>query len=1208
MTRHAQETSRSFACRWVGDRPRRSLHPGSADRHPPACRSVGIALASVLAAVLFACCGGPVLAADQAQPVNFNQEIRGILSRNCFACHGPDEEHRKGGLRLDLRTAALQPADSGAAAIVPGKVVDSELIERITTADAELRMPPKSTGRELTEGEVALLKRWIAEGATYSEHWSFEKPVRPALPQVQQPGWTKTAVDHFILSRLERAGLTPNPEADRYALIRRLSLDLRGLPPSPREVDEFVQDPSPAAYEKLVDRFLSDPAFGERWARMWLDLARYADSKGLGSDPLRTIWRYRDWVIDAFNANLPFDQFTREQIAGDLLPGSTLEQKVATAFHRNTMTNTEGGTDDEEFRVAAVKDRVDTTVQVWMGLTMGCAKCHNHKYDPLTQQEYYQFFAIFNQTADNDQPDESPTLPAPSAEIQRQMRELDDQIAAWKKQLETPTPQLASEQEQWESSLRVRPDWVPVEITGMQSEAGVQLKALDDGSILAGGSAAANDTYIITAKSKLAGLTAFRLETIPDATLPQGGAGRSADGNFVLSRFSVTVEDAEKAGAPATGRYVRVELPGADKFLSLAEVQVFQGVENIARKGQASQSSTDFGGDAQRAIDGNTNGHYYEANSTTHTRQGADPWWEVDLGAELPLDRIVVWNRTDGDVGGRLANFRVLILDQKRQTIWQSAVAAPPKPSQELVTSGRQAVAVTKAAADYSQPDFPVAHALAQKDLSQSGWAVGPQIQSAHSAYFLAETPTRAFPVSQLTFRLEHRFKQPQYLLGRFRLSVTASADVQRRVAVPNEILALVDLPAAMRSDAQRDRLAAYYRSIAPSLQSVRDMIAQLEKSRPAIPTVPVMLELPAEKRRKTHVMVKGNFLSPGAEVQPALPAKFQTPAKEALVNRLGVAQWLTDFENPLTARVMVNRFWSQLFGTGIVETEEDFGTQGEPPSHPELLDWLAVEFMQPTNSPPLAAGGHPAWDMKRLLKLLVMSAAYRQSSHVSPQALAKDPRNRWLSRAPRYRLEAEMVRDQALELAGLLSHKSHGPSVFPPQPPGLWQAAFNGERTWTTSPGEDRYRRALYTFWRRTVPYPSMATFDAPSRELCTVRRIRTNTPLQAFVTLNDPVFVEAAQALARRLVREGGNTPADRVRFGLKLCLVRPPSPEQVSQLVELYEQELQDYRADPKGAEQLATDPLGPLPTGLDPAELAAWTIVGNVLLNLDGVLMK
>jgi mono/diheme cytochrome c family protein len=765
--------------------------------------------------------------------VDYNRDVRPILTKNCFACHGQDDGHRAAKLRLDRRDTAILPRKRGAA-IVPGATEKSLLIQRVSAEDEGERMPPMPNGNALTAKQIATLKRWISQGAPYAEHWAFVKPKRPPLPAVKDRAWPRNAVDFFVLARLEKTGLKPGTEADRYALLRRLSLDLRGLPPTPREIDDFLRDRAPDAYERAVDRFLNDPAYGERWARMWLDLARYADSAGYGSDPLRPhIWRWRDWVIDAFNRNLPYDRFTIEQLAGDLLPGATLEQRIATAFHRNTMTNTEGGTDDEEFRAAAVKDRVDTTMQVWMGLTMGCAKCHSHKFDPITQQEYYRFYAFFNQTADNDQPDERPTIATPTAEQQQQNRRIDGRIAELKKQLAAP---------------------------------------------------------------------------------------------------------------------------------SLAAV---------------------------RAV---------------------------------------------------------------------------------------------------------------------------------------------------------------------------------RRTPIPVESLALLG------------------------------EIGTLEKSRPVVPRVPVMVELPANQRRQTHLQIKGSFLNPGEPVEPGAPAAFQPLPKDAPPNRLAVAKWLLDADNPLTARVAVNRYWAALCGAGLVETEEDFGTQGEMPSHPELLDWLATEYVR------------LGWDTKAFMKLMVMSATYRQSSKVTPEALAKDPRNRLLSRGPRFRLEAEMVRDQALILSGLLSRKMHGPSVYPPQPPGLWQAAFNGQRTWPASKGEDRYRRGLYTFWRRTVPYPSLAAFDATSRETCTMRRIRTNTPLQAFVTLNDPVYVECAQALARRIVKEGGTTTEERARFGLRLCLCRPPSAEQVQRVMDLFQAEYAHYRQDAKAALALATDPLGPLPAGLDAAEAAAWTVAANVLLNLDAVLMK
>jgi hypothetical protein len=1128
--------------------------------------------------------------------VDFNREVRPILSKHCFACHGQDEAERKKKLRLDVRDGAIRELKDGTKAIVPGAPDDSELLARVTAEEDTLRMPPKKAGERLTKAEIDVLRRWIEQGASYAEHWAFVKPLAKPFPRIEDPSWPRNGIDPWILARLEHEGMKPSPEADRFVLLRRASLDLRGLPPSPAEVDSFANDASPDAYERAIDRFLADPAYGERWGRMWLDLARYADSAGYGSDPLRTIWRYRDWVIDAFNRNLPYDQFTIEQIAGDLLPNPTLEQRMATAFHRNTMTNTEGGTDDEEFRVAAIKDRADTTAQVWMGLTLGCAKCHSHKYDPITHEEYYKFYGVFNQTADNDQPSEAPTLPAPTPAQQEQQRRTDAEIAQLRTKLDIATPELAEAQARWESELAGASEWRPLGVEEARAESGASIEMLEDRSLRVGGTKAERDLYTIAARTDLGGITAFRLEAIPDPSLPNGGSGRAGDGNFVLSRFSIEAEPASSAASSPVGRFVRVELPGDAKMLSLAEVEVYCGGQNVARTGQAEQSSTDFDGQAARAIDGNTEGDYFKAQSVTHTRQEKDPWWEVKLAEARPIERIVVWNRTDGGLGTRLANARVKVLGEDRKVVWENEVAEPPDPKRELSPSGRRAIALVRAIADFTQDGFAVADAIKPEPPTSSGWAVAPDQAKSHTALFLAKEPLAIPGAIDLTVRLEHRYKEPGYTLGRFRLSVTADPKAPKRAELTDAVLAILDKAADQRSSEERAALAKHYRSITPALQPVRDEIARLEKSRPATPTLPVMVELAADKRRETHILNKGNHLAPGAKVEAGVPAFLHPLPPGAPNDRLGLARWLVDSNNPLTARVAANRLWAQIIGTGLVETEEDFGTQGELPSHPELLDWLAVESMR------------LRWDTKALLRLIVTSATYRQSSRVTPEVLARDPRNRLLGRAPRFRLEAEMVRDQALVLSGLLSRKLGGPSVYPPQPDGLWQAAFNGERTWATSKGDDRYRRGLYTFWRRTVPYPSMATFDAPSREICAVRRVRTNTPLQAFVTLNDPAYVEAAQALARRIVAEGGATTEDRARFGLRLALARPPANEQVERLGSLYASELERYRKDPQAAQALATEPLGPLPTGADPAEMAAWTAVANVLLNLDGVLTK
>jgi hypothetical protein len=1153
-----------------------------------------------------------IAAADDR--VDFNRDIRPILAKKCFACHGPDDEHREAGLRLDGREAAVKELESGARAIVPGQSSASELVRRITSADDGERMPPKETGITLSDQQVSLLKRWIDEGASFAPHWAMVKPARPALPVIKQKELPRNGIDHFVLARLESEGLSPSPRADNYALIRRVSLDLRGLPPTPAEVAQFVNDTDPKAYERLVERMLEDTAFGERWARMWLDQARYADSRGYGSDPLRpNAWRYRDWVIDAFNANQPYDQFTIEQIAGDLLPDATVEQKVATAFHRNTMTNTEGGTDDEEFRVAAIKDRADTTMQVWMGITIGCAKCHNHKYEPISQKEYYQFYAIFNQTADADKGDDAPNLPAPTREWEAEEKKIDGQIADLRARLETPSPELAAEQAKWEESIRKQPTWTTLDFDKAKSEGGATLEKQADGTVLAGGENPAKDTYTLAATTELSGVTAFRLETIPDASLPAGGSGRSPSGDFRLTRFAVAAGDADAKDDAVSGRFVRIDLPGSAKILSLAEVQVFAGGENVALKGTASQSSVAFDGPAKLAIDGNTDGRYFESKSVTHNKQEDNPWWEVDLGGDRRIERAIIWNRTDGGgtIGSRLAGFKVSILDEMRNTVWQESPKDVPAPSSELATSGTASIALTSAVADYAADGSSVAGVVKSPPDAKAGWSVAPKANEPHWAVFVAGTPVVRQGAMRLQFTLEFQGSEPQQTLGRFRIAGSTDKGVQTRLSVPPELLAIVDAAAESRGDQSQAKLAAYYRSIAPSLKPIRDQIAALEKSKPAMPTVSVMQELPAEQRRKTWLMVKGNFLNKGVELAPALPSAFHALPDDVPRDRLGLAKWLVHPDNPLTARVAVNRFWAQLFGAGLVETEEDFGIQGELPSHPELLDWLAVEFQEGPKfkvQSPKSEEASRTWDMKALLKLIVTSETYCQSSRVTPMLLEKDPRNRLLARGPRFRLEAEMVRDQALALSGLLSRKLRGPSVFPPQPDGLWQAAFNGERTWPTSKGEDRYRRGLYTFWRRTIPYPSMTTFDAPSRETCSLRRFRTNTPLQAFVTMNDPVFVEASQALARRIAREGGSSPQERAAFGLALCLARPPSAEQVDAVVKLYESELAHYRSDTTAATKLATEPLGALPDGLDPTEAAAWTVVANVLLNLDGVLMK
>jgi hypothetical protein len=785
------------------------------------------------------------------------------------------------------------------------------MFKRVTSGDPEEQMPPPGKGavgarERLTADQIALLKAWIDGGAAIPDdasmkqekHWAYVKPVARPLPEVRDAAWARNGIDRWVLARLEKEGMKPSAETERAVLLRRVSLDLTGLPPTLEEVDAFLADTSPTAYEKAVDRLLAAPAYGERWARPWLDLARYADTNGYEADHRRSMWPWRDWAISALNRDLPFDQFTIEQIAGDLLPDTTDDQKVATGFHRNTMTNTEGGTDDEEFRYEAVVDRVNTTFGVWMGTTMACAQCHNHKYDPFLTKEYYQFMAFLNNTADADRGDHAPTM-----------------------------------------------RFVP-----------------------------------------------------PDQ--------REKHGKLIATR-----SEAEKLAADPTV---------TPQFIA----------------GQAE--------------------------------------WEKEMTA---------------------------------------------------------AIAAAKSGAAPATPD----------------------------------TKPKAAP------------------------------------QIPAEVGEILSVPAASRDETQRARLRDHYRSISPEAKQLatnatnaKKAVEQFEKS---LPTTAVMKELANPRVTKRHV--RGAYLSTAEEVQPATPATLHAFPADAPANRLGMARWLVNRENPLTARVTVNRYWEQFFGSGIVETVEEFGKQGEAPSHPELLDWLAVQFMD-------GAGGGKPWSTKALHKLIVMSATYRQSSRVAPAVRERDPYNRLLARGPRVRLEAEMIRDQALAVSGLLSRKIGGPSVMPAQPDGLWQIVYSGD-AWKTSDGEDKYRRGLYTFWRRSMPHPLMTNFDAPSREFCVLRRSRSDTPLQALNTLNDRTFIEAAQALARKIAAAPGDTRA-RIVFAFRTCLSRQPTEAEVTRLEKLHESESAHYRTRPSESEKMAASELGKPPGNANLAELAAWTVVANVLLNLDEIISK
>lgn len=1087
----------------------------------------------------------PVVGSD------LEQRARAILSNRCFACHGPDEEQRQSGLRLDTPAGLLAETDSGIPAIVPGQAHESELMRRIDSDDEFERMPPPDFAGSLSKDEADTLREWIANGAELPVHWSFIPPVRPALPLSKsriivdaqlEPGlygkWLEHPVDQFVLQQMFQREMRPSEEATRQELLRRLSLDLIGLPPSTAEVADFVSDEEPGAYARQVDRLLSSPSFGEHWARKWLDLARYADSAGYADDPPRTIWVYRDWVIDALNKDLPLPEFTIRQLAADMLPDFTPDELVATAFHRNTLTNNEGGTNNEEFRNVAVVDRVNTTMAVWMGVTMACAQCHTHKYDPFTQKEYFELFAIFNQSEDADLRNETPIIPVYSFAQKLERADLQTRINDIEQELEKTPAAIIKEFESWDHEFSA-PEW----------------SVCDAETVVAGDHATLSYKYETSAENNL---QAFAV------TLPASLSAKQ----FANSEFELTFLPRDEK--VVTAKFVRVELPGKDRFLSLAEVEVVSRGENLATSGKAKQSSTDYGGTADRAIDGNTTGDYTK-DSTTHTRRSNDPWWEVELKENSPVEKVVLWNRSDGNIHNRLDGARLVLLDGERNEVFSSTIEKAKKTDNSVLVSDIRPVALRNA-----------------KNIGK------------HKLLLMPQSPIQFEENGQ--FRLSIIAPKGVKLDGQeLQLSKTSDASVVQWSQLTPELRS-IQANRKSRAPSEQEKLLHFYAKQFASqyaeLRAEHKELSQKFTSMKPETTVPIMRE--RKQSRATAIQIRGNYKITGEQVSAGTPAVFHSIDSPS-PSRLDLAKWLVDRRNPLTARVWVNRMWESLFGAGIVRTSEEFGSQGDRPTHPELLDWLAVEFMD------------SGWNFKQMLRTLVMSQTYRQTSQVTPEALAKDKNNVWLSRGPRVRLSAEMVRDQSLMVAGLLTSKMYGAPVRPPQPDLGLKAAFGSATDWKTSRGEDRYRRGIYTTWRRSSPYPSMVAFDAPSREVCTLKRDSTNTPLQALVTLNDPAYVEAAQGLARRVALSDGRQPSDgnlsdTIAKAFEICTGRPPRESETTALRSLYEESKRQLAADKAAAIKLATDPLGPLPKDIDPVEMAALTAVCNVLLNLDEVLMK
>jgi mono/diheme cytochrome c family protein len=1045
-------------------------------------------------------------------PINFHRDIRPILSGACFQCHGPDEKQRKAHLRLDRKDGAF--ADLGGYfAIVAGKPEESRLLQRITSTEPEERMPPPKSGKKLSPQQIELLRRWIEQGAPWSEHWSFIPPVRPTTLEVRNRRWPRNPIDAFILSRLEREGLQPAPEADKVTLLRRLSLDLIGLPPTLAEVDAFLADQSPDAYDKQVDRLLRSPHYGERWGRHWLDAARYADSDGYEKDKSRQVWAYRDWVINALNHDLPYDRFIIEQLAGDLLPNASQGQRVATGFLRNSMINEEGGIDPEQFRMEAMFDRMDAVGKSILGLTIQCAQCHNHKYDPLTQEEYYRLFAFLNN-------DHEANIAVYTPEEQQKRAEIFRRIHQIEADLQHRYPDWRERMARWEASVKGnQPEWIVLRPDVEEiSTGGQKYLPLADGSFLAQGYAPTKHRVKMEVKTDVQNITAFRLELLTDANLPLGGPGRSIKGTSALTEFEV-----EAAPAPLT----LPSPPGG-------------GGEGRVRGGDPPAKPT----------------------KVKIARATAD----INL-PETPLESI--YNDKSGK--RRVTGPVAFAIDGKQETAWGTD-AGP----------GRR-----------NQP---------------------------RKAVFNVEKPITHPHGTLLTFYLTQNHggwnsdDNQNHNLGRFRLSITTAPGAMAD-PLPQAVRDILAIPAGNRTPGQTAAVFSYWRTTIPEWRDANAAIEELWRQHPE-GSSQLVLQARA-KPRDTHLLKRGDFLKPDKSVSPGVPA-FLHPlpppltllsppgqggegrVREASPTRLTFAQWLVDRKSPTTARALVNRVWQSYFGTGLVSTSEDLGSQSEAPSHPELLDWLAVEFME------------RGWSLKSLHRLIATSATYRQSSKVTPDLYARDPRNRLLARGPRLRVEGEIVRDIALAASGLLDPEIGGPSVYPPAPAFLFAPPTSyGPKIWKEETGVGRYRRALYTFQYRSVPYPPLQTFDAPNGDFSCVRRVRSNTPLQALTTLNEPIFMECARALALRTVREGGDTETQRLGYAFRRCLARKPTERESAALLQLLSKQMQQFaRSGANAWELAATDPAHPpeLPHGVTAPQLAAWTAMSRVLLNLDETITK
>jgi len=1034
--------------------------------NPPVARSIAAAIACLIAGII---------APARAEPIDFNRDIRPILSDKCFHCHGPDMANQKADLRLDIREDAIS-----AGAIVPDDPVRSELVARITAHDEpDDLMPPPDSGRSLTEQQIHLLTQWIKEGAVYEKHWAFLPPVKEPLPPTLHPVPEQlSAIDRFVLAKLEAGQLNFSPRADRATLLRRATLDLTGLPPTIEEIDDFLKDPAndETAYSSAIDRLLDSPHYGERMAQYWVEAARYADTDGYQSEGTRNMWPWRDWVIQAFNNNMPFDQFSIEQLAGDQLPNATTQQILASGFNRNHRINNEGGALPEEFLVEYIIDRVETTSTVWLGLTAGCARCHDHKYDPLSQKEFYQLFAYFNNVPENGKDTGAKALPnmmAGSPLLAKDTTELEKQLAVAAEKRQKTLASLPARQTAWEKTkgseilelVIASPVWNPIAFTESKSEGGATLTSQDDGSLLASGANPAKETYLLTFSPAPDSppVQSLLLEALQDPSFKKPVQfSRSTNGNFVLT-----------------------------------EVRL----ERIDTKGEAHK------------------------------------------------------------------------------------------------------IELAKAEADFSQSGYPVTNTIDGK--ANTGWGANGHKSDSLRAKFTPGQPLKLAEGERLRLVLQHQSGFGQHHIGRFRVatSIQTKADLAAGFGPDPVLVAALSKPAAERDKAEAKSLREFYAARDPQLIAADAAVSKIEAaiSKAKGPQVKVMVmgDLPADKQRPTYLLQRGLYDQPdeSEKLSPAVPASLITDADKPPSTRLQLARWLASERNPLGARVFVNRIWQQHFGTGLVKTAEDFGAQGEWPSHPGLLDWLAVDFME------------NGWNVKRLHRQILTSRAYTQSSRVTPALHARDPENRLLARGPRFRLDSHAIRDQALAIAGLLNSELGGAPVKPYQPPGLWSSVANSaSKVYSADKGDKLYRRTLYTFWKRAINPPRQIIFDAQSRDACNVRQKVTNTPLQALALMNDPTFVEAARKLAERMITEGGTSPDHRLAWAHRTATARSADAATLSVLRENLAHFQTHYTAHPDAAAAYLAVGESDTDASIPPAELAAYAATAHLLLNLDTTITR